>query len=335
MSAERPRTPCRYSFRRRGAWMRRVVGECRCRAALSEPHDQAGRSVCRRRANRHHRAGDRRQAVEQPQAAIRDRESARRGRQHRNRSRRQGGARRLYAGARGEHDADRESKPLQEDAVRPGQGHQTNLDRFGDRSDAGRASVRSGPFGDGVRRLRGGGRHRDRSLSPMPALATERQAIWRWNISDCMPASRQSMCLIAALRPWSLISWPDRSRSASLPPPAYGARARGATEGPRRVARQPFAARTGRADNRRVGLCQVSRSKSYSVLLAPAGIPAPIAALLEREVQAALELPEMVERFRLMDTSPVGMIGAEVGERLKAEREAWSKVVAAANLRLD
>ena len=75
--------------------------------------------------------------------------------------------------------------------------------------------------------------------------------------------------------------------------------------------------------------------ESYSVLLAPAGIPAPIAALLEREVQAALELPEVIERFRLMDTSPVGIIGAEVGARLKAERAAWAKVVAAANVRLD
>ncbi len=74
---------------------------------------------------------------------------------------------------------------------------------------------------------------------------------------------------------------------------------------------------------------------SYNVLLAPAGIPEPIVALLEREVQAALKLPDVIERFRLMDTSPVGTIGPEVGIRLKADREAWAKVVAATKMRLD
>ena len=44
------------------------------------------------------RAGRRRQAVSQPQAAIRDRESAGRGRQHRNRSHRKISARRIHAG---------------------------------------------------------------------------------------------------------------------------------------------------------------------------------------------------------------------------------------------
>ena len=41
------------------------------------------------------------------------------------------------------------------------------------------------------------------------------------------------------------------------------------------------------------------------------------------------------ERFRLMDTVPVGLIGPEVRERIKVDRDVWSKVLAAANLRLD
>ena len=48
-----------------------------------------------------------------------------------------------------------------------------------------------------------------------------------------------------------------------------------------------------------------------------------IAALLEREVQAAAKHPDIIERLRSMDTTPVGMIGSEVQARLKADREAW------------
>ena len=75
--------------------------------------------------------------------------------------------------------------------------------------------------------------------------------------------------------------------------------------------------------------------ETFSILLAPAGLPGPIARILEREVQAALKLADMAERFRLMDTVPVGLIGPEVRERIKVDREVWSKVLAAANLRLD
>ena len=73
----------------------------------------------------------------------------------------------------------------------------------------------------------------------------------------------------------------------------------------------------------------------YSVMLAPAGIPEPIAALLEREVQAALKLPDVIAKFRAMDTKPAGIIGAEVRAQLKTDRAAWTKVVEEANLRLE
>ena len=69
------------------------------------------------------------------------------------------------------------------------------------------------------------------------------------------------------------------------------------------------------------------RAETITVLLAPAGLPETIAALLEREVQAALKLPDVIERFRVMDTSPSGVTGVEVRERLKADREAWARVV--------
>jgi tripartite-type tricarboxylate transporter receptor subunit TctC len=75
--------------------------------------------------------------------------------------------------------------------------------------------------------------------------------------------------------------------------------------------------------------------ENLAVMLAPAGIPEPIAELLEREVQAALKLPDIIERLRAMDTTPVGIVGAEIPTRLKADRKAWAKVVATANMRLD
>jgi len=74
---------------------------------------------------------------------------------------------------------------------------------------------------------------------------------------------------------------------------------------------------------------------TYNVMIAPAGIPDGVVALLERELQAALKLPDVIERFRGMDTTPAGIVGAEVRARINADREAWSKVVTATNMRVD
>ena len=54
--------------------------------------------------------------------------------------------------------ADRESQPLQEGALRSGQGLPAAFNPHHDRHDAGRASVRSGQFGCGIRCLREGRR---------------------------------------------------------------------------------------------------------------------------------------------------------------------------------
>lgn len=72
-----------------------------------------------------------------------------------------------------------------------------------------------------------------------------------------------------------------------------------------------------------------------SVMLAPAGLPDAIAAVLEREVRAAVTRQDVVERFRNMDTVVAGLSGADVRARLKADRAAWAEVVAAANMRVD
>jgi tripartite-type tricarboxylate transporter receptor subunit TctC len=77
------------------------------------------------------------------------------------------------------------------------------------------------------------------------------------------------------------------------------------------------------------------KADTYFVMLAPAGIPEPIATRLEREVQAALKQPDLIERLGTIDITPVGTVGAEVRERIKTDRENFAKVVAAAKMRAD
>lgn len=74
--------------------------------------------------------------------------------------------------------------------------------------------------------------------------------------------------------------------------------------------------------------------ESYNVLLAPAGLPDSIAALLECEFQAVLRSPDFIERLRAMDLTPIGTVGRDVAARLRADRETWAKVVAAAHMQL-
>jgi tripartite-type tricarboxylate transporter receptor subunit TctC len=56
----------------------------------------------------------------------------------------------------------------------------------------------------------------------------------------------------------------------------------------------------------------------YYVMLAPAGVPEPIAALLEREVRQALQSPDLREKFRSQATEIAATTGAEAKARLKA-----------------
>jgi len=69
--------------------------------------------------------------------------------------------------------------------------------------------------------------------------------------------------------------------------------------------------------------------------VAPAGLPDPIETLLERDVAAALRLPDVVERLRVMDMDPGPMVGGELLSRVKADRAQWAKVVAAAHMQLN
>jgi len=75
--------------------------------------------------------------------------------------------------------------------------------------------------------------------------------------------------------------------------------------------------------------------ESYTVLAAPAGVPEPVAVLLEREVQQALASPELQERLRAQDTLVDWAGSAKAEARIKADAKTWAKVIQATGMRVD
>jgi tripartite-type tricarboxylate transporter receptor subunit TctC len=74
---------------------------------------------------------------------------------------------------------------------------------------------------------------------------------------------------------------------------------------------------------------------SYHVLAAPAGIPEPVAALLEREVLQSLADPELRERFRAQDIVIAPATSVEARARIESDLQLWAKVVKAAGMQVD
>ena len=71
----------------------------------------------------------------------------------------------------------------------------------------------------------------------------------------------------------------------------------------------------------------------YIVVLAPAGTPQPIRALLEREVRQVLAHAEVKARLRAQELEPIASTSEEARARLKATAARWREVVKAANIR--
>jgi tripartite-type tricarboxylate transporter receptor subunit TctC len=71
---------------------------------------------------------------------------------------------------------------------------------------------------------------------------------------------------------------------------------------------------------------------TWFVLLAPAKTPPAIVALLEREVQKAVTLPDLREKWRASDIEPVGSSAAEARASLKKETALWADIVVRAKL---
>jgi tripartite-type tricarboxylate transporter receptor subunit TctC len=75
--------------------------------------------------------------------------------------------------------------------------------------------------------------------------------------------------------------------------------------------------------------------ETYFVLAAPAGIPEPVAALIEREARNALQAPDLVQRFRPLNMDIVASSGTEAKARLAADTGLWAKVIEATAMRVD
>jgi tripartite-type tricarboxylate transporter receptor subunit TctC len=75
--------------------------------------------------------------------------------------------------------------------------------------------------------------------------------------------------------------------------------------------------------------------EGFHVLAAPAGIPEPVAALLEGEVLRVLGSPELQQKYRARDILITPTPGAETTARIKADFEKWAKVVRAAGMQVD
>jgi tripartite-type tricarboxylate transporter receptor subunit TctC len=75
--------------------------------------------------------------------------------------------------------------------------------------------------------------------------------------------------------------------------------------------------------------------EGFHVLAAPAGIPEPVAALLEREVLRILASSELQRKYRAQDILIAPSPSAETKARIKADFEKWAKVVKAAGMQVE
>jgi tripartite-type tricarboxylate transporter receptor subunit TctC len=70
-------------------------------------------------------------------------------------------------------------------------------------------------------------------------------------------------------------------------------------------------------------------------LMAPPGLPRPLAQLLYREVAAILQEPEVAKRLLELGAEPSGITPEEFSRFLVDEREKWTRVGASAGVKLD
>ena len=74
---------------------------------------------------------------------------------------------------------------------------------------------------------------------------------------------------------------------------------------------------------------------SWVGVLAPAKTPRTIVEKLQKELAAALQTPEVRERYAALGIDPVGNSPDRFGEQIRAELARWEKVVKAANIKLE
>jgi tripartite-type tricarboxylate transporter receptor subunit TctC len=70
-------------------------------------------------------------------------------------------------------------------------------------------------------------------------------------------------------------------------------------------------------------------------IMAPAGAPKPVVDLLNAEIRAMLARADVKAYWAKQDTETISMTPAETDAFLRAEIEKWTKVVKAANIKLE
>jgi tripartite-type tricarboxylate transporter receptor subunit TctC len=71
---------------------------------------------------------------------------------------------------------------------------------------------------------------------------------------------------------------------------------------------------------------------SWFAFVAPPHTPADIAAKVSQAVAAAVKMPDVVQRYRRMGATPLGMSPSETAAFLKQESERWRKVIVASHI---
>jgi len=74
---------------------------------------------------------------------------------------------------------------------------------------------------------------------------------------------------------------------------------------------------------------------AWFAMYAPAGVPAPVLARLERAVAAAVKKPDMQERLRKLGYDPVGSTSAELAAAQRADLARWEKPIKATGVVLE
>lgn len=77
------------------------------------------------------------------------------------------------------------------------------------------------------------------------------------------------------------------------------------------------------------------RAESWGAVLAPAGTPATRIDQLNREIVAALKLPEVRKRLEDAGAQVVGSTPAELGEILVAEEQKYGELIRRMGIRLE
>ena len=76
-------------------------------------------------------------------------------------------------------------------------------------------------------------------------------------------------------------------------------------------------------------------SDTLTGVVVPAGTPAEIVAMLQREIAKAVATPDVHAKLMTLGFDPIANTPAEFGARIKTEMAKWAKVVHAANLKIE